>query len=144
AQGARLTMPCSSTSAVNPCPTGVAANTAVPANDALGNPIFQNGVYDPKTQVVAPDGSIVKLQYAGNRIPLTDMDPTAKIIQALIPLPTSSGLINNYAVPAYTNLRHTEIPSIKIDHNLSSTIKVAGYYSATRTYSPQANGYTQA
>ncbi|MCU1335836.1 MAG: hypothetical protein JWO19_1417 [Bryobacterales bacterium] len=115
-----------------------------PASDALGNPLFQNAVYDPKTQRVALDGSIVRLQYPGNKIPLTDMDPVAARIQAMIPLPTNNGLINNYAVPAYTNFRHTEIPSIKIDHNISSTIKVAGYYSATRTYSPQADGYTQA
>lgn len=115
-----------------------------PATDALGNAVFQNAVYDPATQVVASDGSNVRVQYPGNKIPLTAMDPVANRIQAMIPLPTNSALINNYAVPAYTNFRTATIPSLKLDHSLSSSIKVSGYYSETRTYSPNTNDFQQA
>jgi len=116
-----------------------------PATDALGNAVFQNGVYDPATQQVAPDGSTVRVQYVGNKIPLTSMDPVAAKIQAMIPLPNNgTGLINNYAAPPYTNFRHTTIPSFKLDHSLSSTIKLSAYYAETRTVSPNTNDFQQA
>jgi hypothetical protein len=117
-----------------------------PASDGLGNPLFQNAVYDPATERFAPDGSIVRLQYPGNRIPLTDMDPVAARIQNMIPLPRGSRatqLINNYEIPPYENYRHTTIPSFKIDHSFSTAIKMSGYFSETRTYSPNANGFDQ-
>jgi hypothetical protein len=114
------------------------------AKDALGNPLFQNGIYDPSSTQTAADGSPVRLQYVGNKIPITSMDPVAAKIQAMIPLPTNSAFINNYPVPAYSNYRHTTIPSFKLDHNLSSSIKISGYYSENTTQSPNANGFTQA
>ena len=49
--------------------------------------------------------------------------------------------MNNSLQPAFSNYRHTTIPSIKIDQNLSSKIKISGYYSQTCTYSPNANGF---
>ena len=70
------------------------------------------------------------------------MDPTAKIIQSMIPRPNSPGLFN-YTAPVYSNYRHTTIPSIKIDHNFSDKMKLSGYYSATKTFSPQTNGFPQ-
>ena len=115
-----------------------------PAVDSLGRPVFQNQIYDPNTARTAPDGSVIEDPFPGNILPQNRFDNTAKIIQAMIPLPTNNGLINNYNVPAYQNFRHTEIPSIKIDHILRPTIKISGYYSVTKTFSPNADGYTQA
>ncbi len=63
--------------------------------------------------------------------------------QALFIKPTQGGLVNNSLQPAFSNYRHTTIPSIKIDQNLSSKIKVSGYYSQTATYSPNANGFAE-
>ena len=51
--------------------------------------------------------------------------------------------MNNSVQPAYSNYRHTTIPSIKIDQNLSSKIKISGYYSQTATYSPNSNGFSE-
>ena len=79
---------------------------------------------------------------SGQQVPLTRIDPTAAIIQNMIPLPNSPGVIN-YTAPTYTNFRHTTIPSFKIDHSLSAKMKLAGYYSATKTFSPQTNGFPQ-
>jgi hypothetical protein len=70
-------------------------------------------------------------------------DATAAIMINMIPLPNTPGLLN-YTAPGYTNFRHTTIPSIKIDHSLSEKVKIAGYYSATQTNSPQTNGFPQA
>jgi hypothetical protein len=56
-------------------------------------------------------------------------------IQALIPLATGSGLVNNY-LPVFSNTRVSQIPSVKIDHSLSSTLKLSGYWSRTQTDSP--------
>ena len=51
---------------------------------------------------------------------------------------------NNYAIPAYSNFRHTTIPSIKVDHVVNSNIKVSGYFSVTHTTSPNSNGFPAA
>ena len=70
------------------------------------------------------------------------MDPSSLIVQNMIPMPNSPGVFN-YTAPGYSNFRHTTIPSIKIDQSVSSKMKLAGYYSATKTFSPQNNGFTQ-
>jgi hypothetical protein len=115
-----------------------------PAKDGLGQPLIQNEIFDPNTTRTAPDGSPVRDPFPGNIIPLNRIDPVAANIQTMIPLPLNSGLINNYPIPAYSTYRHTTIPSFKIDHSLSSSIKIAGYYSENHNYSPNANGFTQA
>jgi hypothetical protein len=114
-----------------------------PAVDPLGRPVFQNAIYNPATSRVAPDGSTVRDAYANNIVPLSAMDPTALKIQALLPLPTNNNLINNYAIPGYTNFRHTSIPSFKIDHNFDEKNRISFYFSDTMTRSPSANGFTQ-
>ncbi len=59
----------------------------------------------------------------------------SRVIQALIPLPTSPALINNYLV-SYSNPRLTYIPATKIDYQLSPKTKISGYYSRTYTDTP--------
>ena len=122
--------------------TSKAPGTA--AVDSLGRTLPQNGVYDPSTTRLAADGNQIRDLFPGNIVPITRIDPVAAKVQALLPSPTSAALVNNYAVPAFANFRHTSIPSIKIDHVLTSKIKVSGYFSETHTVSPGANGYTQA
>ena len=56
-------------------------------------------------------------------------------IQALIPLPTSSGLVNNY-LPTYTNPIATTIPSLKTDYQISSNSKLAVFWSLNRQDNP--------
>src|SRR5215510_6813704 len=96
-----------------------------PAVDPLGRPVFQNQVYNPATTRVAPDGSTVRDAYQGNIVPLSAMDPVALKVQALLPLPTNSNLINNYTIPGYSNFRHTTIPSFKVDHNFNDQNKIS-------------------
>ena len=92
----------------------------------------QNGIYDPGTQRPAPDGSIVRDLFPDNTIPMRYLDPVALKIESYIPLPSgplANQLINNYAVPVFSNYRPTTIPSVKLDHSISPKIKVSGHYS---------------
>ena len=110
------------------------------AKDNLGRTILQNGVYDPASAFTAPDGTLARNLFPGNQIPKGQLDKVALAVQNLMPLPTNSGLINNYNIPFYTNPKKTSIPSIKIDHSLSPTVKISGYMSRTLTYQPNFNG----
>src|SRR5579883_2316280 len=107
-----------------------------PAIDSVGQQLVQNEVFNPASTHTAADGSSVRDPFPNNVIPQTMMDPVARKIQSYIPLPLNAQLVNNYPIPAYQNYRHTTIPSLKIDHNLSSTMKLAWYYSENRSYSP--------
>jgi Carboxypeptidase regulatory-like domain len=122
--------------------TQVALN-GVAQVDALGNKLFGNEIFDPATQQTV-NGQTVRTPFPNNTIPVTRFDPSFVIAQSLLPQPTNANLVNNYIVPSYFNFTHTELPTLKLDHNVSSTQKVSVYYNATRIYSPAANGYTQA
>jgi hypothetical protein len=148
--------------ATAPLPAWTAGNSGQDANfgNILGLPfgpagfgalsptgsIDQTGqLFDPTTShyVSSATGSgYVETPFANNIIPFSRMDPSALLYQKYFIAPTTAGLQNNSLQPAFSNYRHTTIPSFKIDQSISSKIKVSGYYSATRTYSPNANGYT--
>ena len=103
-------------------------------------------IFDPTTAhyVSSPLGSgIVESPFPNNTIPYSRMNPTSLKEQALFLAPNygSPGLLtNNELQPAYSNYRHTTIPSFKIDQNISSKMKVSGFYNNTYTYSPNSNG----
>ncbi len=109
--------------------------------DPANQPVCFNQIFDPSTERVI-GGATVRSPFPNNVIDPSRIDPTTAIIQKMIPQPNTPGLFN-YTAPAYLNYRHTTIPSIKIDHNLSERVKVSGYYSAIHTFSPQANGFDQ-
>ena len=115
------------------------------AGNPTGGTDLTGELFDPTTShyVSSASGSgYVESPFQGNIIPYSRMDPSALTYQKYFIAPTSAGIANNSLQPAFSNFRHTTIPSFKIDQNVSSKIKVSGYYSATWTYSPNANGYT--
>jgi Carboxypeptidase regulatory-like domain/TonB dependent receptor len=113
--------------------------------DPMGRSFFPFTVFDPNSTFTGPGGALLRNPYPNGMIPKSDFDPIALKLQALTPLPNIPGaLVNNYAVPGYSNFQHTTIPSIKIDQSLSPTMKIAGYMSVTRTESPGANGFPTA
>jgi hypothetical protein len=97
-------------------------------NDILGRPIIQNAIYNPATQRVDPaSGLLVRDPFQNNVIPQSMLDPVALKVQNLIPQPQgplATGLIQNY-LNAYTLKASDYLPSIKIDHSVSSNIKVS-------------------
>jgi hypothetical protein len=110
--------------------------------DPLGRPIPEGGIYDPATERAAPDGRLIRDLFPGNVIPSERLDPVALKIQALIPHPASSALINNLINP-FPSVRHTEIPAFKIDHTINSKAKLSYYWHETKTdskYSAQLSG----
>jgi len=112
--------------------SAAAAATAnkVLATDPLGRNIIQNSIYDPLSQraASAADSRIIRDAFPNNTIPATRLDPVALKVQSLIPLPQgplAAGLIQNYVNPYQIQSKYF-IPSIKIDHSLSSKIKLSG------------------
>ena len=94
---------------------------------AGGVSYLEGAIYDPATQATV-NNQVVRSPFPGNIIPLTRIDPVAAKIQALIPNPTNSALINNRDINEETS-RLTKIPSLKIDHNISSRSKLSIYLS---------------
>ncbi|HYR87972.1 MAG TPA: TonB-dependent receptor [Terriglobia bacterium] len=105
--------------------------------DPLGRPIIEGTIYDPLTTRTAPDGRLIRDPFPNNQIPLNRMDPVALKIQSMIPLPNQPGLVNNGVYP-FASQRVTDIPAVKVDHLLTSKIKLSYYWSQTRTASQYA------
>jgi hypothetical protein len=126
---------CSVTGGYTPCAAG-----ATPARDGLGNPLLEGQVFDPLTETLASNGSRARLQFSGNQIPVTRFDQAAVKYQNLIPASINTQLINNYT-GVFNSIRTTPIPSIKIDHNFNSKLKIGFYKSSTQTETPYATGF---
>jgi len=101
-------------------------------NSATKTPVMANGatvlageIFDPTTGNPFPN----------NTIPMNRIDPVALRIQSLIPTPTTNGFINNLT-PSYPALRHTTIPSLKLDQLIGSRSKLSFYWSTTGTVAP--------
>jgi hypothetical protein len=101
--------------------------------------LVQGTVFDPAS-TTSVNGTNVRTPFPNNTIPLSRQDPVALAIQKLLPLPNLGGDINNYTIPSYRSFQHTTNLSIKMDQNISPTIKVSGYYSQLQTFSPNVNG----
>jgi hypothetical protein len=106
--------------------------------------VIPNQIFDPSTRRAGPNGA-VETPFPNNTIPISRLDPVALYAQTLFPQPNlaGGGLLNNYAIPAYSNFEHTTIPSIKVDQALTSKMKLSGYFSATITNSPNSNGFSE-
>jgi hypothetical protein len=121
-------------------PAGFGALSPTGSTDLTGQ------IFNPTTATYVTSAKYgngyVENPFQGNTIPFSMMDPSSLAYQKYFITPTETGLANNTLLPPWSNYRHTTIPSIKIDQNVSSKMKISGYYSATRTYSPNANGYT--
>jgi hypothetical protein len=102
--------------------------------DPLGRPILENTIYDPNSTSTI-NGLRERNPFPNNTIPATQIDPVAAKIQALIPQPTSSGLINNF-LPTYANPKYTLIPSVKADYQISAKSKVSFFWSLNRQDNP--------
>ena len=109
--------------------------------DPAGQMVCLNEIFDPTSNRTV-NGAVVRTPFPNNTIPASRIDPTAAIIQNMIPMPNTPGVFN-YTAPGYSNFRHTTIPSIKVDELISAKMKLSGYYSATKTFSPQNNGFAE-
>jgi hypothetical protein len=110
----------------------LARGAAIQTVDPFGNPMSTNTntVYDPLTDQVV-NGKVTRTAFPGNIIPASRIDPVAARIQSLIPIPTTSGLVNNFAV-LDSNTTIKTVPSIKIDENVGIETKISFYWSEWR------------
>jgi hypothetical protein len=106
--------------------------------DPLGRPLFENVIYDPQTERVAPNGQLVRDPFPGNIIPRNRMDPVALKIQGLIPAPNRAGNTLNWLQNTATG-KFQDIPAIKVDHNFTDAIRTSFYYSVQNTDQITAN-----
>jgi hypothetical protein len=117
----------------------LANNLAVTGNrnlgtDFAGRAIIQNSIYDPSTATTDASGRRVLNVFPNNAIPQNRFDPVAVKIMGLFPKPNIGNdlFVNNFAQSgAFYKLQ--QIPSIKIDQNFGSKIKLSGYYATQST-----------
>ncbi|MGH9719306.1 MAG: carboxypeptidase regulatory-like domain-containing protein [Bryobacteraceae bacterium] len=109
-----------------------AARTArVLGTDLDGRSIIENTIYDPLTSRPV-SGRVMRDPFAGNAIPQSRFDPVAAKIQGMIPNAINGSLVNNFE-QIYDFRKIQDIPSIKIDHSLTSAGKFSFYWSRMRT-----------
>lgn len=100
---------------------------------ALSTPVI---IYDPATTVAVP-GGFSRTAFPGNIIPANRISAISKAYQADLPLPTNSGLVNNYLgqVPvAYNN----NSVNAKVDYNLSENHRLSALYTHGKRSQPGA------
>lgn len=98
--------------------------------DPLGNSILENMIYDPLSNQVV-NGQTIRTAFPGNQIPASRIDSVAAKVQALIPAPTTSALVNNYDIfDSYTIVK--TVPAVKIDQYFGPLTKVSFYWSEWR------------
>jgi hypothetical protein len=107
------------------------ANARVIGTDPAGNPVIENMIFDPRTETNV-NGRLWRQPFPGNIIPRTMLDPVALKLQNLFPTPTNGELINNWTY-SIENPRYQNLPSLKLDHNISSTSKLSFYWSYQST-----------
>ncbi len=118
----------------------VAAGNRNIGTDPLGNTIFADEIYDPTTARTV-NGQVVTTQFPGNTIPTSSLNPIALKVQSLLPAPfcvagppcNPLGAVNNFQNTEFEH-RQTEVPSLKLDHNISSKDKVSFFWNRTMTY----------
>ncbi|MEO8735482.1 MAG: hypothetical protein ABI380_02985, partial [Edaphobacter sp.] len=99
--------------------------------DPLGRPIYNGQIYDPATTRIV-NGQTVRDPFPNNYINPNRFDPVAAKILALLPTPQNGNPTKNYPVIFPAN-KFQWIPSIKIDHTLTQSIHLSGYYSQQAT-----------
>jgi hypothetical protein len=111
--------------------------------DVLGRPVYDGAIYNPATTRTVNVGGtnyVVRDPYMGcdglhrNQICMTTaaLDPVAMKYQTFYPTLTNTALTNNY-VANWPQKNLVTINAFKIDHNLSSKLKISGYYSINNT-----------
>ncbi len=126
------------------CPAGsVPTGTGPSCNvlDALGNIMASGTVFDPFSTAPAPNGKNNRLPFVGNKFPVSLFDPISAKVLGLIPNPQGGnfdkGMVTNNYTGTYDTSRTSKIPSIKLDHTLSSKSRISFYLQETNTRSPR-------
>ena len=96
-----------------------------------GGTVAENMVFDPQSGQTV-NGQVVDTPFPGNVIPQNRISPVSQKIQAFIPAPNNSSLVNNWQ-QTYPTSDLQSVPSVKFDQNIGSKQRLAFYYSEFRT-----------
>ena len=84
--------------------------------DALGRPVFQGAIYDPRTTRSLPGGGFIRDPFPGNIIPSDQLSSISKSLLGAVALPTQPGTALNWTGPnAQTRVDKDQI-FLKLDH----------------------------
>jgi Carboxypeptidase regulatory-like domain len=101
-------------------------------------------IYDPTSQVTNANGSVTRVQFPGNKIPVSLFNATSlqalKTFQASGVLTPNNGarpgsaayVANNYIISNGTNVQPVNKVSIKGDHIFNDRHRISGYYGYDR------------
>lgn len=92
----------------------------------------ENGIYDPLSTFTDANGRAMRTPFAGNIIPASRIDSVAGKIQKMIPAPINSQTTLNWLPTISTNTTQ-QLPSLKIDENLSDSTKLSFYWRQQHT-----------
>jgi hypothetical protein len=96
--------------------------------DFAGRPILENQIYDPTTRTTDSSGRFILQPFQNNIIPKNLLDPVALKMMSYFPLPTNpNSIVNNYTLSTPFH-KIQDLPSVKIDHNITSASRISGYF----------------
>jgi hypothetical protein len=104
-------------------------------NAPNGTPIAQYEIFDPASNFTY-NGQTLRNPFPGNIIPTSRIDPVVAKVQALIPMPTNSLLVNNLAITDPL-LTHVWVPSLKLDHTFNEKNRVSAYWGEWKNFVPK-------
>jgi hypothetical protein len=88
-------------------------------------------IFDPGTSGTIAPGA--RQQFAGARIPTNRLSPQALAILNLIPLPTRSGIINNY-VASGSEVFNGDTFDVRVDSHTTDKLNIFGRYSYAKFF----------
>jgi hypothetical protein len=94
-------------------------------------------IYDPATTRVE-NNQVIRDPFPNNMIPLSRFDPAAAKILSYYPEPNGSILAQNYVL-AGPGKRREDQGDVRIDHNLSDSVRLMGRYSISDSERALAN-----
>ena len=109
----------------NPAAPPATGGTSI--NPCDGTPVYSGEIFDPATQRVV-NGTPCRSAFAGNVIPRPRFSVVANNVLNYIPLPTTSGLFNNYFYASSFPVTNTTY-TVRVDVNPSSRQKLFASYS---------------
>jgi hypothetical protein len=107
-------------------PAAPPAGGSTSSNPCDGTPVYPGEIFDPSTQKVV-NGTPCRTAFAGNKIK-TPFGTVANNILKYIPVPTTTGLLNNYSYASSFPVNNTTY-TIRIDASPSARQKIFGSYS---------------
>ena len=96
-----------------------------------GMQFAENTIYDPNTTQTV-NGRVIRTPFPNNVLPQSRIDPVSAKIQQMIPAAVNTQTTLNWIPNIITNTQQ-QIPSLKIDQNLSVKTKLSFYWTQQHT-----------